>query len=163
MKHFLYSIALSVTVASGAAACPDIQAYGATYKLTGQQLYDRVDLPVVAGGNSWISQCKNVRPASDSGDWGEGWVSTKPDFSIELTGMSAYKLSIGALTNVAGCDPILLINTGSANFYYDDDDWGDGDAKIDLTRPSNGWLDIWVGTFGGATCDAVLVLETFNR
>lgn len=163
MRHFLYSLLFSCGMATAAAACPDIQAYGETYKVTGAQLYSRVELPVVAGGNNRISSCSNVRPSSDARDWGDGWVSTPPDFSIQLSGMGGYKLSIGALTNVSGCDPILLINTGTANFYYDDDDWGDGDAKIDLTRPSNGWLDIWVGTYGGAVCDAVLVLETFDR
>lgn len=163
MKKLFYAALACIGFATGAAACPDIQAYGSTFEYTGAQMYNRVELPVVAGGDSWISKCRNVRPAPDSSDWGEGYVSTPPDFSIKTSGMGRYKLSIGALTNVAGCDPILLINTGSANFYYDDDDWGDGDAKIDLRRPSNGWLDIWVGTYDGKVCDAFLVLETFNR
>ncbi len=163
MKKLICSLLFLIGLTAAASACPDIRAYGETYKMTGKQLYSRKEFSVVAGGDSWISKCGNVRPTSESGDWGEGRVATRPDFSIELSGMSRYQLSIGALTDVAGCDPVLLINTGSENFYYDDDDWGDGDALIELTRPSNGWLDIWVGTYAGDVCDATLVLETFDR
>ena len=55
----------------------------------------------------------------------------------------------------------LLINTGSANWYYDDDDNGNMDPKITLTYPSDGYLDVWVGTYDGQYCDATLRLETF--
>jgi hypothetical protein len=55
-----------------------------------------------------------------------------------------------------------LINTASVNWYYDDDDNGDLDPKIVLTRPADGYLDIWVGTYDGAYCDAILSLETFK-
>jgi hypothetical protein len=37
------------------------------------------------------------------------------------------------------------------------------DPQISLTRPSNGWLDVWVGTYDASNCDAVLTLETFDR
>jgi len=74
--------------------------------------------------------------------------------------MGRYQLVISV---VSECDSILLINTGAVNRYYDDDDNGNYDARISLSRPSNGWLDIWVGTHDGKTCDATLSLETFNR
>lgn len=61
------------------------------------------------------------------------------------------------------CDAALLINTGSATWYYDDDDNGNQDPKIVLTRPADGWLDIWVGTYDGQYCDAVLQMQTFRR
>jgi len=49
------------------------------------------------------------------------------------------------------------------NWFYDDDDNGNLDPRIVLTRPSNGIIDIWVGTYDGEYCDAVLSLETFRR
>ena len=161
MKTLVASIAVLLGGTIAAAACPDVTLYGdQTYQVTGKQLYQRQEWPVVAGGDNAISNCKSIRPRTDRGD---GWVATPPDFSIELSGMGRYSLSIGARTDDPNCDPILLINTGSENWYYDDDDWGDGDAIIQLTRPSNGWLDIWVGTFGGNVCDAYLAMETFDR
>jgi len=57
----------------------------------------------------------------------------------------------------------LLINTGSTSWYYDDDDNGNADARISLTRPANGRIDVWVGTYDGTYCDAKLSLETFYR
>jgi hypothetical protein len=85
---------------------------------------------------------------------------TKPDFSFNLSGMGGYTLTVSVESE---CDSILLVNTASENWFYDDDDAGNLDASINLTRPANGWLDIWVGTHDGSYCDAVLSLETFNR
>ena len=74
--------------------------------------------------------------------------------------MGRYKLAISV---VSRCDAALLINTGSVNWFYDDDDNGNLDPRIVLTRPSNGIIDIWVGTYDGDYCDAVLSMETFSR
>jgi hypothetical protein len=60
------------------------------------------------------------------------------------------------------CDSVLLINTGAMNYYFDDDDNGNFDPKIRLTRPSEGWYDVWIGTYNGSECTAVLTLETFD-
>ena len=87
-------------------------------------------------------------------------MTAAPDFSLELSGMDPFRL---VLKVVSECDSVLLVNTGAMNWYYDDDDNGNLDALITLTRPSNGWLDVWVGTHDGETCDAVLSLETFDR
>jgi hypothetical protein len=143
-------------VAEGAAACPDPTAYGDTYRFTGRDLYSEEQFKVVAGGENSILRC-GIKARTDSGD---GWVTTPPDFSVELSGMDPFRL---VLKVVSQCDSVLLVNTGAENWYYDDDDNGNLDALITLTRPSNGWLDIWVGTHDGGTCDAVLSLETFDR
>ncbi|GGL63784.1 hypothetical protein GCM10011392_18160 [Wenxinia marina] len=50
---------------------------------------------------------------------------------------------------------------GSANRYSDDDDNGNMEPRIVLTRPSNGILDVWVGTHDGSYCNPELRLETF--
>lgn len=113
-------------------------------------------MSVQAGGDQQIGNC-SIKFGSDRGT---GWVTKAPDFSVELAGMQNYSLEISVISE---CDAILLINTGSVNWYYDDDDNGNYDPKIWLSRPSNGWLDIWVGTHNGVVCDAQLTLETFNR
>ena len=145
-----------ILAAEGAAACPDPSQYGATYSFSGKELYSERQFEVAAGGDNSILKC-GIKAGTDRG---EGWVTSAPDFSLELSGMEPFRL---VLKVVSECDSVLLVNTGAMNWYYDDDDNGNLDALITLTRPSNGWLDVWVGTHDGATCDAVLSLETFDR
>lgn len=155
----LRSVILSASfaaISSVAAACPDTNLYGDTYELNGANLYNPQSVELVAGGDQQIAGCG----ISFGSDRGTGFVTKAPDFSLNLSGMQNYSLAISV---VSECDAILLINTGSVNWYYDDDDNGNYDPKITLTRPSNGWLDVWVGTHNGALCDSVLTLETFKR
>jgi hypothetical protein len=72
--------------------------------------------------------------------------------------MGPYTLHIRV---VSQCDAALLINTASATWYYDDDANGNLDPLIVLTDPADGFIDIWVGTYDGSFCKAVLELETF--
>ncbi len=141
---------------AAAEACPDYSLSGDTYQATGRELYTPRAFKVVAGGNNSIGRCR-IRPLTDSGD---GYVATRPDFTFSLSGMDRYRLVISA---ESACDTVLLVNTGQANWYYDDDDGGGLDPSISLSRPSNGWLDVWVGTYEPENCHAVLTLETFDR
>ncbi len=147
---------IGMLVAGVAAACPNYSLYGATYELSGREMYSERQFNIRAGGDRDITRC-GIRFGSDRG---RGYVTEAPDFSINTYGMNGYRLVISV---VSRCDSILLINTGARNWYYDDDDNGNLDARISLTRPSNGWLDIWVGTHDGSVCDATLSMETFNR
>ncbi len=141
---------------SAAMACPNYNLYGDTYELSGRSLVGGQSVDVRAGGDQSITGC-GIRFGSDRG---RGYVTQAPDFSLKLSGMGRYKIRF---TIRSECDSILLINTGAANWYYDDDDAGNLDATITLTRPSNGWMDVWVGTHDGSVCDARLYIETFRR
>lgn len=154
--RILCSSLVAFVLATAAYACPDPNLYGDTYELHASDLYNPQSVALVAGGDRQIGNC-NLKYGSDRGT---GFVTEEPDFSLKLSGMQNYKLAISV---VSDCDAILLINTGAVNWYYDDDDNGNYDPMITLSRPSNGWLDIWVGTHNGALCDAVLTLETFKR
>jgi len=144
--------------AGGAAACPDfnIRANEA-YQASGAQLRSPKAFNVVAGGENLIWNCPSIRPGTDQG---AGYFTSQPDFSFELSGMGGLRLVISAISE---CDSALLINTASAGWYYDDDDNGNLDPKITLTRPANGRIDVWMGTFDGEYCNARLQLETFAR
>jgi hypothetical protein len=139
-----------------AEACPDFNQWGESYEATAVNLYSRRNFGVVAGGENFIWDCPSIRPGTDRG---AGYFPTAPDFTFELSKMAGYQLVISV---VSACDSALLINTASVNWYYDDDDNGDLDPKIVLTHPADGYLDVWVGTFDGNYCDAVLSLETFK-
>lgn len=157
MKTFLWA-AIGLLFSAGAAmACPNYEFSGSTYKFTGSDLYSAKHFGIQAGGDRNILNCPQVRPRTDRG---RGFVTVSPDFTFYVSGMARYSLVMSVQSE---CDSILLINTGAANWYFDDDDNGNFDARISLTRPSDGWLDVWVGTHDGRICDAVLSLETFDR
>ena len=144
--------------AAPAFACPDYNlAASESYSASGDTLYQAQQFAVTAGGEYDLSRCGNVRPQTDRG---RGFVTAPPDFSFELSRMGRYQLVI---STVSDCDSVLLINSGSGTWYYDDDDNGNLDARIALTRPANGRIDVWVGTQDGAYCDSYLYLETFDR
>lgn len=151
------TIAALLLLTAGSAACPDPSQYGERHEESGKSLYEQKRFRVQAGGTTEIDSCRNVRSRSGSAS---GYVTTSPDFSFNLRGMADYRLQMDVISE---CDSILLINTGAENWYYDDDDAGNLDARIELNRPSDGWLDVWVGTHNGAYCNATLSLETFER
>jgi len=156
MKLASAALVATLLTVGAAAACPNYSLTGENYEVTGNYLYTARTLDVRAGGQYSIPDC-GIRPKTDRG---RGYVTETPDFSIRTSDMNRYSLVISV---VSECDSVLLINTGAKNWYYDDDDNGNLDARVTLSRPSNGWLDIWVGTHNGAVCDARVTLETFNR
>lgn len=159
MLRNLFMAMMSLVAFTGAAAaCPDFNlSPQAAYQVSGQQLYQKRGFDVVAGGEHYVWDCRNVQPGTDTG---AGYFPAAPDFSFQLSGMSRYQL---VLSVVSECDAALLINTASASWYYDDDDNGNYDPQIVLTRPADGRVDVWIGTYDGAYCDAQLQLETFDR
>jgi len=158
MRLFVLAAIAAFGFGGTAIACPDfnIRAVEA-YQASGAQLRSPKTFNVVAGGENYIWNCQNVRPNTDQG---AGYFTSQPDFSFQLSGMGGLRLVVSAISD---CDSALLINTGSASWYYDDDDNGNLDPKITLTRPANGRIDVWMGTYDGEYCNARLQLETFAR
>jgi len=158
MRLLTLAAAAFCGLAGGAVACPDFNmAAVEAYQASGSQLRQPKVFNVVAGGENYVWNCRNVTPQTDEG---AGYFTSQPDFSFNLSGMGGLRLVISA---VSECDSALLINTASAGWYYDDDDNGNLDPKIVLTRPANGRIDIWMGTYDGEYCNARLRMETFAR
>ncbi|MEM9010290.1 MAG: hypothetical protein AAGE18_03630 [Pseudomonadota bacterium] len=131
-------------------ACPDWRLAGQELYYSGDELYTPRYHGVVAGGNVDLRKCRTAQGAV-------GFVAAAPDFELYFSGSRNYTLELRV---VSECDSVLLINTGNANWYFDDDDNGNLDAMIRLTRPSEGWYDIWIGALD-RNCNARLELETF--
>lgn len=158
MKKILTAALIWAGLAGAAAACPNYElGAGEAYDASGRQLYEQRRFSVIAGGDNYIWDCKYIRPGTDQG---AGYFPSAPDFRFFLSDMGPYKLEISVISD---CDAALLINTASGNWYYDDDDNGNLDPKIVLTRPANGQIDIWIGTYDGEYCDAALYMETFRK
>lgn len=159
LKRLIITLALFLIPATANATCPSWE-YDASNSIyySGSDLWSAKAHSVVAGGTSnstELSRC-NIR-TNNAPPRAEGYVAPVPDFELHFTA-NGYQLE---LRTVGNCDTTLLINTGGGNWYFDDDDYGDGDAKIRLTRPTSGVYDIWVGTYDNENCDARLELESF--
>ncbi len=155
MKRTISIAAVLMGFAGAAAACPDFNQSGPGANLSASQMRGGVSYQVQAGGNSLVWNCPNVTPGTDRG---AGYFTSRPDITFQLSGMGGSRLAVSV---VSQCDAALLINTASASWYYDDDDNGNYDPKITLTRPADGYLDVWVGTYDGDVCDAILTLQTY--
>lgn len=160
MKTILMALAATLGFGGAAVACPNYNITAAEqFNGNGSQLRSPAFYDVIAGGDNYIWNCPGINPQSDRG---AGYFPSQPDFRFQLSGMSGLRLEISV---VSDCDAALLINTGSATWYYDDDDNRRSplDPSIMLTRPANGFIDIWVGTYDGEYCNAQLRMETFSR
>lgn len=158
LKGIIFAAFTLVVAGSAAQACPDysLQA-GESYRAGGGQLRSPSFFNVVAGGDNYIWNCPSIKPGTDQG---AGYFTSAPDFRFFLEGMAGLQLVVSVDSQ---CDSALLINTASGNWYYDDDDNGNYDPRIVLTRPADGQIDIWIGTYDGQYCDATLRMETFSR
>ncbi len=155
MKRLLL-ILVFMLVPGVALACPDWQQdpYYKQLRYSGPQLYNPKSFDVVAGGDQRLAGC-GIRNNTQGKP--RGIVSYAPDFELVFRG-NGYELEFRVESD---CDSILLINTGAGNWYYDDDDAGNLDAKIRLNAASDGVYDIWIGTREPGNCNARLILETF--
>ncbi len=148
------------TLSPGASAstnCPSYAYTGTSYNFSGADLYSPRGFNVTAAGSANIARCPSVQPVNDRGP---GFFSAAPAYSFNLSNMNQYRLIVDV---VSQCDATMLINTGTGQWFYDDDDNGNLDPRIDLSNPPNGRLDVWVGTYNGGSCSARLNLQTFYR
>ncbi|AHM04804.1 hypothetical protein roselon_02483 [Roseibacterium elongatum DSM 19469] len=138
--------------ADGVAAqtCPDVGLSGRPLSYSAGQLTGAGQtVNVMAGGNVDLRGCASVP--------GHGWIIEGPDFELMLSAMppgQSLTLSVDGT-----CDAVLLVNDARGRWHYNDDAGGTLDPLITLPGASNGVHDIWVGTFGAATCPATLTLH----
>lgn len=161
MKHLgifgcITALALAGT-ATGALACPSIEAKGKSLYHDSEDLWSPLALDVIAGGNQDLDYCSfDELDGSDRAP--VGYVAVRPDFELNYERTRDHDLRFSL---VGACDTVLLINTGAGNWFFSDDAGGDSvDSELRLINPSDGVYDIWVGTYDTANCDASLSIET---
>jgi hypothetical protein len=79
-----------------------------------------------------------------------------------LSGMQSYgRLEIEVNSS---CDTTLLVRDAYGQWYFDDDSGGNLTPELNLRNMAglNGRIDVWVGTYGNATCPASVEFETWN-
>lgn len=143
-------LAVALTSGSAALACPEVALSGQSLQLTSDQAFVPQSFSVVAGGGVDLAACGNVP--------GTGYVATAPDFELSFSANGAGRAL--EFRVVSSCDTVLLVNDARGSWHFNDDDIG-VDPRIRLSAAPEGLYDIWIGTFGPATCDAQLIVETF--
>ena len=136
--------------AVASAACPSYAVSGAPLAYDAEQVWTAQSTQVVAGGDIDLGQCGDMP--------GNGYVVENPDFTLQYDDLGmgrALELRVSA-----SCDTVLLVNTASGEWLFNDDTNG-SDPAIRIPAAPSGQYDIWVGTFGPETCDAELSVESF--
>jgi hypothetical protein len=158
IKYSLKQImaALSLTVLAGSsgavlAACPDYAKSGQKFEFSAEDAYSAKTYTIEAGGNLDLSQCAKLP--------GEGWVTEAPDFTFKLTANPKNRAIEFKVTSK--CDSVLLINTPTSKWQFDDDSNGALDPKVRIPSAATGYYDIWIGNTEKGYCDATLKVETF--
>ncbi|WP_039017801.1 hypothetical protein [Halocynthiibacter namhaensis] len=156
MKLLLTAVAFLATTGA-ALACPDASAWGQKVTVSGQDLFTPRNYSVVAGGQYDLSTC-GIRPSNWSGAM-TGNVIGKPDFSFTMNQLSGYELEFRV---VSDCDSVLLVNSATGTWLFDDDGNGNADPKIRMSgAQTEGVYDVWIGTYNGSQCNATLTVESF--
>jgi hypothetical protein len=127
-------------------------AYG-TYSLASGFTPDPFEVQVVAGGGN---------SASDwSGGQCAGFVADAPDVRLMFQGGSFPELYFSA---DSGADTTLVINGPNGEWFCDDDSGNGALNPLVRMAPVSGQYDIWVGTYGSSTANALLsISELYSR
>ncbi|GAA0611619.1 hypothetical protein GCM10009422_03140 [Brevundimonas kwangchunensis] len=104
---------------------------------------------LTAGGNI---------PASNVSSSCTGSIATAPDYQITY---NAGSLPLSIRTE-AGRDTTLVVNGPDGQWYCDDDSAGSTNARVYFAKPASGTYDIWVGTYGGGTTPATLIVTELD-
>ena len=84
-----------------------------------------------------------------------GNVADAPDFEVTYEASGRLPLVFRTLSSV---DTTLIVNAPDGSWACDDDSYGDGDAQVRFDKPRTGTYDVWIGTFGGGTANATLLI-----
>lgn len=154
LEKVLAALSFGVLLCSSSmvlAACPDYAKSGQKYDFTAEDAYSAKSYSIEAGGTNDLSECAKMP--------GEGWVTEAPDFTFKLTANPKNRDIEFKVTSK--CDSVLLINTPTSKWQFDDDSNGALDPKVRISSATTGYYDIWIGNVEKGYCDAVLKVETF--
>jgi len=119
-----------------------------TYTLQSGFTPDPFEVNVIAGGNNDASAWSNGTC--------RGFVADAPDARVHFQGGSFAQLYFSVSSD---SDTTIVINDPNGNWHCDDDGGNIGLNPALFMAPVSGQYDIWVGTYGSSTADAVLAIS----
>lgn len=93
-------------------------------------------------------------PASNVSDLCAGSIAMAPDYQVTY---NAGSLPLAFRTESTS-DTTLVINGPDGQWHCDDDGWHSNNAEVRFDKPMSGVYDVWVGTYGGGTTPANLLV-----
>ena len=147
MDRIIAAAALALMSLSGSANAQDagLTADFGEISLTAGFTPDPYRVSVTAGGNIDGARL----PGSCT-----GMISAAPDFEVTY---DAGSLPL-VFRTISTTDTTLIVNGPNGDWSCDDDSYGDGDAEVRFNKPADGTYDVWIGTFGGGTASATLLI-----
>jgi hypothetical protein len=117
---------------------------------TGDQLEDsqiRIRDMEAGGAPTHLSNCSGVP--------GTGYFFANPTYTLDLRDVEDFDRFEVQLDS--SCDTTLLVQDGSGTYHFDDDSGPSLNSRIRLYDMDDleGRVNIWIGTYGGGTCDDV--------
>lgn len=145
------AFAFAASAAAAQGACPDWRMNGSVVTTDAETAWAPQRYSTTAGGSLNMWQCSAVD--------GVGHVNQAPSFTITY---DARNRGLDLDFRVeASCDTLLYVNDATANWHFNDDNDNSLNPRIRLAAASSGVYDVWVGTYGEASCPATLVVESF--
>ncbi|SLN59475.1 hypothetical protein PSJ8397_03162 [Pseudooctadecabacter jejudonensis] len=139
------------------ASCPDPFLPAETYNATG---------PDLIAPQSWAVQA-TAEAQVPCADWAEndvlthelvGYLPIAPSAVFNLEGMAPHILMVMA---DAQCDPILAVRSGDGLWHFGQS--ANDRQEVVVWGAPDGPLQVWVGSARQTSCDATVILETFDR
>ena len=137
-----------------AQACPDTMQNGQVRHMSAETLARApLRLSIPAGGDIDLVGCPEVEHLE-----ARGYVTFQPDLTLRLT-ENPNRRRIDFRVESA-CDAVMLVNTPSGEWRWDDDGNGNLDPAIAVNRARTGWWDVWLGRLDRPdACRAQLIVS----
>ncbi len=160
MTNWLKFIAASVLwaglIGGPAFACPNpdlnatdqLRTNGASLRMGDMRRF-------TAGGTDTLDGCDYLGLTTTP----PAFFNAAPNVTADLSGMVGLAIEIRVTSR---CPTSLLVHTAEGNWYFDDDGQGLGRPLLLLSRPTNGLMQMWVGTDNGQSCSARVTLATIR-
>lgn len=133
-----------------AAVCPDPALIGPSLSVTGPQLLQPQAYMAQIAGENDISTCPDID--------GYGMMTQAPSFTLTLSQMAGYAFTAETF---ADCDAVMAINDANGQWHFNDDGPNGLQPQLILEgAQAEGRVDIWVGSFGGESCQGTIVFKT---
>jgi len=142
---------LGFAASASAQQCPDWQLGGVPIATNADEAWTPQQYTMYAGGMLNLLECSTVD--------GVGHFTAAPSFSLSYDDLAMGR---DLQFRVDGsCDTTMLVNSANGEWFFDDDTDMMNPA-VTLAGAVSGRYDIWVGTYGDASCAATLIAETLN-
>lgn len=162
LKRIIAALSVVAAVAAApAAACPNFNLnphFGQIGLSAGFQP-DPIVRNITAGGTINLNNCYFGTILGRGQQNVNGFVTTRPDFSLSWSGNSA-QLTIAVQS---GADAVLLVNAPDGQTWFYDDDYRGTNPAVTIANPMTGRYDIWIGSYDGSRRNpGQLIFTEFN-